>query len=88
MDGASNQPSSGSVAEGMTLPDFKGKSLNVAHDSLPSGASVTTTDISGSGRTILLESNWKVCSQKPAPGTTYAGQPITLSAVKFGESCP
>lgn len=88
MDGASNQPSSGSVAEGMTLPDFKGKSLNVAHDSLPSGASVTTTDVSGSGRAILLESNWKVCSQKPAPGTTYAGQPITLSAVKFGESCP
>jgi hypothetical protein len=70
------------------MPDLVGKSLNVATGSLPSGTSITAKDMSGQDRLIIVQSNWKVCSQNPKSGTQFNGQPVTCGVVKFGESCP
>ncbi|MGP4009187.1 PASTA domain-containing protein [Streptomyces sp. 4N124] len=72
---------------GATMPDFKGKSVKVAREALDPSTSITVNDASGQDRIIVIESNWKVCSQDPAPGTKLQGQPVTLNAVKFEESC-
>ncbi|WP_329017253.1 PASTA domain-containing protein [Streptomyces sp. NBC_01601] len=74
-------------AAGGTMPSFTGKSVAAARAALDSGTSFTVQDASGQDRFILVESNWKVCSQEPAAGTKVNGQPVTLGAVKFEESC-
>ncbi|MGW2208264.1 hypothetical protein [Streptomyces sp. NPDC001781] len=74
-------------AAGSTMPDFTGKSVNAAREALDSSASITVNDASGQDRFILMESNWQVCSQEPASGVKLDGQPITFTAVKFGEAC-
>ena len=76
------------ASEGQAMPDLTGKSLKAAVGSLPSGTSITAKDISGRGRLIIVQSNWKVCSQDPKSGAQFTGQPVTFGAVKFGESCP
>lgn len=73
---------------GKTMPNFVGKGLAAARDSLPSDASITTKDASSQDRMIILQSDWKVCSQDPKPGAAYIGQPVTLTAVKTDETCP
>lgn len=75
-------------AAGATMPDFTGKSLKAARAALDSGTSITTEDASGDDRFILVESNWQVCGQTPKAGTKLNGQPVTFTAVKYGESCP
>ncbi len=70
------------------MPDFKGKSVNAARGALDSGTSLTVEDATPEDRWILVESNWQVCTQKPAAGVALKGQPVTLTAVKFGETCP
>jgi beta-lactam-binding protein with PASTA domain len=74
-------------AAGGTMPDFKGKAVKVARQSLDASTSITVNDASGQDRMVLMESNWKVCSQEPAAGAKLDGQPVTLTAVKFEESC-
>ena len=76
------------ASEGQAMPDLTGKSLNVAVGSLPSGTSITAKDISGQSRLIIVQSNWKVCSQDPRSGAQFTGQPVTFGVVKFGEPCP
>ncbi|MBT2674268.1 hypothetical protein J7E95_26345 [Streptomyces sp. ISL-14] len=56
-------------------------------EALAPNASITVNDASGEGRVIVIESNWKVCSQEPAAGTKLEGQPVTLNAVQFEETC-
>ncbi|PPS91062.1 PASTA domain-containing protein [Streptomyces sp. MH60] len=75
-------------AEGGKMPDFKGKSVKAARGALDSGMSITVNDASADDRMVLMESNWQVCTQNPAPGTALNGQPVEFTAVKFGESCP
>ncbi|MFI1510579.1 PASTA domain-containing protein [Streptomyces sp. NPDC020597] len=72
---------------GGTMPDFKGKSVKAARAALDSGTSITVKD-AGEDRFILVESNWQVCGQTPAAGAKLSGQPVSFTAVKFGESCP
>lgn len=72
---------------GRTMPNFVGKGLNTATDSLPSNTSITSKDATGD-RVILLRSNWKVCSQNPKSGSRLTGQPVAFTAVKYGEDCP
>ncbi|MGA5191860.1 PASTA domain-containing protein [Streptomyces exfoliatus] len=72
---------------GSTMPDFTGKSVKVARQSLDTSTSLTVTDASPEGRMVLMESNWQVCTQEPAAGTKLDGQPVALTAVKFEESC-
>ncbi len=73
---------------GGKMPDLAGKSVKVARQALDSSTSLEVKDASGQGRNILVESNWKVCSQDPQAGAALTGQPVTLTAVKFEESCP
>ncbi|WP_327290435.1 hypothetical protein [Streptomyces sp. NBC_01198] len=73
---------------GRTMPDFVGKGLAAARGSLPDDASVTSKDALGKHRLVVVESNWKVCSQDPKAGARFTGQPVTFTAVKTGESCP
>ncbi|OUD00014.1 hypothetical protein CA983_27250 [Streptomyces swartbergensis] len=74
-------------AAGGTMPDFKGKAVKVARQGLDPSTSITVNDASGQDRMVLMESNWKVCSQEPAAGAKLDGRPVTLTAVKFEESC-
>ncbi|MBP2402498.1 PASTA domain protein [Streptomyces netropsis] len=73
---------------GGTMPGFTGKSVKVAREALDSSTSLTVKDASGSGRMVLVESNWQVCAQDPAAGAKLDGQPVRLEAVKFSEGCP
>ncbi|MEV7342225.1 PASTA domain-containing protein [Streptomyces sp. NPDC093544] len=72
---------------GSTMPNFKGKSVKAARQALDSGTSITVNDASREDRFVLVESNWQVCSQEPAAGSKLNGQPVTVNAVKFEESC-
>ncbi|MFC8532675.1 hypothetical protein ACFUJY_01760 [Streptomyces sp. NPDC057249] len=74
-------------AAGGRMPDLAGTSVNTARDAFDSGTSFTVKD-AAEGRMVLLESNWKVCTQVPAPGTKLNGQPVEITAVKFEEKCP
>ncbi|MEV8557833.1 PASTA domain-containing protein [Streptomyces sp. NPDC051917] len=76
-----------SAADGK-MPDFRGKSVKAARQALDSSTSITVNDATGASRWVLIESNWQVCTQTPTAGAKLAGQPVTLNAVKFGESCP
>ncbi|MFJ8649794.1 hypothetical protein ACIRNI_27185 [Streptomyces sp. NPDC093546] len=84
-------PAGGDKAEpaeaGGTMPDFVGKSVKVARQSLDSSTSITVNDASGQDRMVLVESNWQVCSTDPAAGAALTGEPVTIGAVKFGEDC-
>ncbi|MGQ4487150.1 PASTA domain-containing protein [Streptomyces sp. SAS_281] len=72
---------------GGRMPDLAGASVNTARDALDPGTSLTVKD-AAEGRMVLLESNWKVCTQVPAAGAKLNGQPVEITAVKFEESCP
>ena len=48
----------------------------------------TSHDADGQGRTQLIDSNWKVCDQTPAPGTPVTRDTkVDFGAVKLAESC-
>ncbi|MFE2018864.1 hypothetical protein ACFW9O_12600 [Streptomyces sp. NPDC059499] len=72
---------------GGKMPNLVGKSVKAARGALDSGTSITTTD-AARDRMVLLESNWQVCTQSPAPGAALNGQPVEFTAVKYEESCP
>ncbi|MFJ9101272.1 hypothetical protein ACIRJM_22725 [Streptomyces sp. NPDC102405] len=76
------------AAAGGKMPNFAGKSAKAARAALDSSTSITVADASGDDRFVLVESNWQVCTQDPAPGKALNGQPVEFTAVKFGESCP
>jgi len=73
---------------GATMPNFAGKSVKAARASLDSSTSITVKDATGEDRFILVESNWKVCTQDPKAGANLNGQPVTFTAVKYEETCP
>ncbi|MET9401528.1 hypothetical protein [Kitasatospora sp. NPDC002965] len=85
---AQDQGASGPAKAGATMPEFIGKAVSVVHDSLDKATSIVAKDAGPQNRMVLVVSNWKVCSQDPAPGAALTGQPVTLKAVKFGENCP
>ncbi|MFC8696743.1 hypothetical protein [Streptomyces parvus] len=73
-------------AAGGKMPDLVGESVKAARGALDSGTSITVTD-AAEDRMVLMESNWKVCTQSLAPGAALNGQPVEFTAVKFEESC-
>ncbi|MGW6578833.1 hypothetical protein ACWF76_05410 [Streptomyces globisporus] len=73
-------------AAGGKMPNLVGESVKAARGALASGTSITVTD-AAEDRMVLLESNWKVCTQKPAAGAALTGQPVEFTAVKFEEGC-
>ncbi|MFD9434299.1 hypothetical protein [Streptomyces sp. NPDC060002] len=76
------------AAEGGKMPDFAGKSVKAARTALDSGTSITVQDALPADRWVLVESNWKVCTQTPFAGASLSGQPVEFTAVKFEETCP
>ncbi|MFG2761529.1 PASTA domain-containing protein [Streptomyces wuyuanensis] len=85
---ASNDPNSTETAE---LPDMVGMPLDDADD-IADGAGfmwVIDEDATGQGRAqVQIGSDWRVCSQDPAPGTERVEVLVTLSVVKQEETCP
>lgn len=73
-------------AAGGKMPGLVGESVKAARGALDSGTSITVTD-AAEDRMVLMESNWKVCTQSPSPGAALNGQPVEFTAVKFEESC-
>lgn len=72
---------------GNTMPNFGGKSVKAARGALDSATSITVAD-AREDRMVLMESNWKICTQNPKAGAALNGQPVEFTAVKFDESCP
>jgi hypothetical protein len=71
---------------GAVMPNLIGKSGKVVDETLPN-ASLTFNDGSGQGRAVIIASNWQVCATSPKPGEAYGGVPVTVTVVKYGESC-
>ena len=83
----------GSVPDGGTfvMPELVGMNLQDAQDRLQSLGSyvLDQEDASGLGRIQILDSNWVVCRQSPAPGTDVGlDEVVTLWSVKIDETCP
>ncbi|MFH8656271.1 PASTA domain-containing protein [Streptomyces afghaniensis] len=76
------------AAEGGRVPNFAGESVKAARSALDSGVSLTVKDALPDDRWVLVESNWKVCTQEPAAGTSLNGQPVTLKAVNSRSPVP
>ncbi|ORT58378.1 hypothetical protein [Streptomyces sp. CB03238] len=76
------------AAAGPPLPDFTGKGLMTVFTTTDYRTKVEVRDASGYDRTVLWPSNWKVCSQHPAPGTDLGGRTLSLDVMKKGEKCP
>lgn len=73
-----------------TLPDFTAMGHQQAQDTAQAIGfyNLREEDASGAGRFLVLDRNWKVCSQSPAPGLYAIDQVVTLRSVKLNESCP
>lgn len=83
--------STSAAAETFKMPQLVGENLQLAQDKLQKLGSyvMDQQDALGLDRVQVLDSNWQVCSQKPAPGKTVAADTvITLAAVKLSENCP
>lgn len=77
------------TARAEKMPDFLGERLDTAFSrSRKHGYEVTYHDASGDRRDVSSRSLWKVCFQRPAPGTVLAGSDVEFSAVRTAEPCP
>jgi PASTA domain len=73
------------------MPNLVGENLQLAQDKLQALGSylMDQQDAAGLGRIQVLDSNWQVCTQDPAPGATVpVDTMVTLAAVKLAEHCP
>ncbi|MGW3654758.1 hypothetical protein ACWD6R_03125 [Streptomyces sp. NPDC005151] len=76
-------------AEKAELPNVVGMDLQAAQDTAQAAGFflLDDQDASGQGRLQILDRNWTVCSQDPAPGMHPTSGLVTLYAVKDTESC-
>jgi hypothetical protein len=87
-------PPEGKPARQWTMPNLVGVNLQQAQDQLQSltgGALFFTSshDATTGGRSQVVDSNWKVCSQSIAAGAAITSDSkIDFGAVKLEESCP
>lgn len=73
------------------MPALVGNNLQKAQDDLQSLGSyvLDQKDATGAGRVTLIDSDWKVCGQKPRAGAkVLLIATVQLAAVKLHESCP
>jgi hypothetical protein len=85
------KPAAVAPATTFVMPNLIGKNLQGSQDLLQSLGSylMSQEDATSRGRVQLLDRNWKVCSQDPAPGEQVPVETlVTLWNVKNGESCP
>ena len=79
------------MPETFKMPKVVGKNLQDSQDKLQSLGSwlMDQEDAKGLDRWQILDSNWKVCSQKPKAGKVVPIETIVvLKSVKLGERCP
>jgi len=64
-----------------TMPDVTGKTLDDAKSAIRDAGFDDEVKVDGGGLFgVVVESNWEVCEQNPAAGTTVAGKPtLTVS---------
>jgi hypothetical protein len=76
-------------AETATLPDLVGQDLQAAQDEAQAAGFylLDDQDASGQNRLQVMDRNWTVCSQEPAPGMHPTDTLVTLNAVKDDETC-
>ena len=77
--------------EKFVMPKLVGENLQLAQDKLQKLGSflLDQQDAAGLDRFALVDSNWKVCSQKPKAGARIPiDTMVVLAAVKLDESCP
>ncbi|MFJ5922601.1 DUF3761 domain-containing protein [Kitasatospora sp. NPDC092948] len=84
------EPAEGGTAQ--AVPDVVGMHGDKAKDALKSAKDVTLLDVKAGGsspRSVIVKSNWKVCSQEPAAGApSVKNLTVKLSVVKNEEDCP
>lgn len=85
--GAPDSNEGGKTAE---LPNFTGEVLQNAQDGAQAAGFwvLDSTDATGMGRVQVLDRNWTVCSQDPAPGMHDVTTVVTFATVKLTETCP
>ena len=73
------------------MPNAVGENLQLAQDKLQALGSflMDQQDAAGLNRIQVVDSNWKVCTQKPAAGAKVPVETmVVLAAVKLSEQCP
>ena len=72
------------------MPAVTCMNLQVAQDTIQAAGVFfsRSEDATGQGRNQVLDSNWIVVAQTPAPGTPVGELEAVLSAVKIGEPNP
>lgn len=71
-----------------TMPDVTGMRLPAAFKAVDYDPSaIRYEDGLGTHRHVLWPPDWKVCSQRPAPGTPLNNVTVTLTVVKTNETC-
>jgi beta-lactam-binding protein with PASTA domain len=72
------------------MPDVMCMNLQQAQDTIQAAGAFfsRSEDATGQGRAQLIDSNWIVVGQRPAPGTPIGEGDAVLSVVKIGESSP
>lgn len=72
-----------------TLPNLVGMNHQLAQDTAQAAGfyGLREKDASGMERMLMLDRNWKVCRQEPAPGKHGVEITVTLYSVKNEESC-
>jgi hypothetical protein len=74
----------------VALPDLVGKGLQTAEDEAQAAGffALTSHDALGQRRDQVLDREWTVCFQDPAPGAAPSSTLVVLGAVRLGETCP
>ena len=71
----------GGDKEATTMPDVTGKTLDDAKSAIKDAGVDDEVEVEGGGLFgVVKESNWEVCEQTPAAGTTVAGKPTLTVA--------
>jgi hypothetical protein len=79
---------SGGSGGSITVPNVQGKNHQLAQDTMQAAGlyNLVEEDCSGQGRALILDRNWQVQKQSPAPDTRVtADKAITLCSQKIGE---
>lgn len=72
------------------LPNLVGQQLQAAQDAAQAAGFylLSSHDATGASRMQVLDRNWKVCSQSPAPGAVDPSETVDFGTVKIEETCP
>jgi hypothetical protein len=87
-DGAGANPLGGDSPEDRLMPDVVCMNLQDAQDEIQDHGVFFSgsVDATGQGRSQIIDSNWVVVDQSPAPGLPIGEGDAELSVVKYGET--